>query len=239
MPALRTARVAVGSALRSLGSDAAVAKAPGFDEAWDVASSVPGWFTRENAAAFWGVIGEVSPRRVVEIGSYQGRSTVLIGKAMQAFSPDGCRLTAIDPHTGDRQQLEMLNVDALPTLDLFRLHTSGAGISGLLDTRVALSTDVASTWDLEKVDLVFVDGWHSYEAVLADTRAWAPHLSERGLICFDDFGNYPDVREGVIEGCREAALNFHGLVVAQAWAGRADVPPAALRRSMRWTGHIR
>jgi predicted O-methyltransferase YrrM len=43
------------------------------------------------------------------------------------------------------------------------------------------------------IDLVFIDGSHSYEAVRSDTEAALSMLSERGTIVWDDYLYYPGV----------------------------------------------
>lgn len=230
------ARTGAGAALnalirRSLTDD------PEFEEATGEILHIPGWFSDTNAAAFWAVIKEQPPTTVVEIGSYAGRSTVFLGQAMRRFSPSGSRLVAIDPHTGDRQQLEGAGLTTLSTLDLFRFHISAARLDDLLDIRVATSDAAATSWSGD-IDLLFVDGWHSYEAVRSDIANWTPHLTEHGLVCFDDYGTYDDVHRAVDDGCREAGLTVYGTVLAQAWAGRAPIPPAALARGLRY-GRLR
>jgi predicted O-methyltransferase YrrM len=211
--------------------------APGFDAVWHQAAQIPGWFTEVNAAAFSAVIAEKRPQTVVEIGSYLGRSSALIGLSLQKFSHNP-RLVSIDPHTGDRQQKEFLGADELPTAKLFELHMVGLGLKGLLDIRVATSSDVALTWE-DPVDLIFVDGWHSYDAVLEDGRAWTPHLTGDGLICFDDYGNYPEVKDAVHKVCEETQLHLYGTVTAQAWAGKQPTPPPSLHTAIKWTRLLR
>jgi hypothetical protein len=83
---------------------------------------------------------------VVEIGSYLGRSTTLLGLALRHADVPAARLVAIDPHTGDRQNMRALTISTIPTLDLFRIYMNAAGIGELLDVRVAPSAEVAADW---------------------------------------------------------------------------------------------
>jgi predicted O-methyltransferase YrrM len=169
---------------------------------------------------------------VVEIGSYLGRSTTLLGLALQHAAVPAARLVAIDPHTGDRQNMRALGISTIPTLDLFRVYTGAAGIGELLDVRVATSAAVAADWD-DPVDLLFVDGWHSKQGVLADARGFGPHLTDSGIVCFDDYTHYQSVRRGVDLACTELGLVRYGTVAAQMWAGRPEVAPAGVARALR------
>src|SRR5690349_5691859 len=66
----------------------------GFESAWQIAEGIPGWLTRAQAMALWDAARRLGPgARIVEIGSHQGRSTVVLGRAAQCV---GARVTAID-----------------------------------------------------------------------------------------------------------------------------------------------
>jgi hypothetical protein len=120
----------------------------------------------------------------------------------------------------------------MPTLDIFRFIVRGAGMDDLVDTRVATSDDAAVGWS-DEIDLLYVDGWHSYDAVRSDIAHWTPFLTKPGLICFDDYATYDEVRRAVEDGCEEAGLTVYGCVLGQAWAGNDPRPPAVLRRGLR------
>jgi hypothetical protein len=67
------------------------------DEAWEATKAVPGYLL-ENEARFLGVLAALTPVQgaIVEIGSYRGRSTVMLAKiaAHYGLGP----VVAIDPH---------------------------------------------------------------------------------------------------------------------------------------------
>src|SRR5271168_4115391 len=67
------------------------------DAAWEATKEVPGYLL-ENEARFLGVLAAITPAAgaIVEIGSYRGRSTVMLAKvaAHYGFGP----VVAIDPH---------------------------------------------------------------------------------------------------------------------------------------------
>jgi predicted O-methyltransferase YrrM len=170
------------------------------------------------------------PGTVVEIGSYLGRSTVFFALALREVNPQG-RVVAIDPHTGDRQQLEALSADRLPTFELFRQHCRAAGVEDLVEARVATSVEAAADWS-GPVDLLYVDGWHSYDAVVADGEAWLPHLSSQGVVVFDDYMTYDEVREGVHDLAARGLFQLWGSIFGQAIGGVSAEPPVLLRRAL-------
>jgi hypothetical protein len=82
------------------------------------------------------------------------------------------------------------------------------------------------------VDLLYVDGWHSYDAVIADGQAWLPHLSSRGVVVFDDYACYPEVRAAVEELADRGLYRPWGSVFGQAIGGTQADPPPSLRRAL-------
>jgi predicted O-methyltransferase YrrM len=201
-----------------------------FDSLWRRVDWIPGWFQEGSAVVMYALMRAQPPQTVVEIGSYLGRSTVFFGLALQEVNPHG-RVVAIDPHTGDRQQLEGLSTDRLATFDLFRQHCRAAGVQDLVQAHVASSLEVAAGWH-GRIDLLYVDGWHSYEAVVADGEAWLPHLAPDGVVVFDDYGAYDEVREAIHHLADQGLYRFWGQIFGQAFGGTAQEPPAALRGAL-------
>lgn len=51
----------------------------------------------------------------------------------------------------------------------------------------ALSLDAAPTFQDEFLDFVYIDADHTYEAVLADLKAWYPKVRHGGILCGHDY----------------------------------------------------
>lgn len=105
--------------------------------------------------------------------------------------------------------IESRNVGVLYTVDKFRLEKDN-GLGSLeveervfkefgfdIDTRYRTicgnSSDVGIAWNTLhpnslKVDMVFIDGDHSYEQCKADILAWLPNIRWGGIISFHDYG---------------------------------------------------
>jgi cephalosporin hydroxylase len=199
-----------------------------FDGVWEVADIVPGWFSEINAVAIFHVLAELKPQRIVEIGSYMGKSTVFFGRSLQVLGGAG-RVTSIDPHSGDRQQRQGFGMAEIPSFDMFRTHIRLAGVDQLIDPIVATSSDAAKEWT-EPFQFLFIDGWHSYDAVLADGREWVPMMSGEGVVVFDDALQYDDVRRAIAVLDEEGTIHLWGHFYGQAFAGKTRVPPPSVRR---------
>ena len=100
MSGWRAGRRAAGRAVNTFLDDLLVARALGREEAafqriWTDAEAIPGFLTRGAAALLYRTLLDARPRVVVEIGSYLGRSTVLLAAALKQVG-DGGRVVAPD-----------------------------------------------------------------------------------------------------------------------------------------------
>ena len=158
-----------------------------FVAAWPVIDSVDGWLSKYEAELLFALArGVPEGQAIVEIGSYKGRSTV----TMAAATRPGVSVYAVDPHTGGVAAFERGEV--VDTWDEFRTNLVRAGASSVVPVRLK-SVDAAASYDGPEVGFLFVDGWHSTEAVLADYEAWKRHLASKPTIVFDDW-DWPEVR---------------------------------------------
>ena len=202
-----------------------------FAKAWEAAGPIPGWFGQANAVAQFLVLAEIQPRVIVEIGSFLGKSTVFYATSLEILGLDGT-VTAIDPHTGDRQNLEALGISELPSFDMFRSHLLATGVTERVRALVATSHDASDGWT-DPIDFLFIDGWHSYEAVIEDGHDWIPHVTDNGVIVFDDATRYPDVRRAIDDLAADGTIHLYGDAFGQAFAGRQPTTPKSVATVLR------
>jgi MMP 1-O-methyltransferase len=111
--------------------------------------------------------------RAVEIGSWRGRSTVVIALGLRAGG--GGRLMSIDPHElADERHAEV------------QRNLEEAGLRDLVDVVRAFSHDARPQAPDGAADLVFIDGDHAYESVRQDLDDWASAVRPGGVIAFND-----------------------------------------------------
>ena len=210
--------------------------AEAFTQVWETSSAIPGWLNERNAAVLFELIQQLHPQTIVEIGSYLGRSSVLMALGQQLAGVEKPRLITIDPHTGDRQQLERTGAPSLPSYGLFCNYVEAAGLSSVIESRVATSIEIGKEWS-DQIDLLYVDGWHSFDAVLVDGRLFLPHLSPSGVAVFDDYKRYPEVAKAVDALDIEGTFHLWTQVFGQAIGGLESRPVPEIERVLR-TGRI-
>ncbi|MES4879571.1 class I SAM-dependent methyltransferase [Streptomyces sp. NBC_01723] len=134
---------------------------------------------------------------LLEVGTYCGRSTVLLADAARRA---GVTALTVDHHRGSEEQQpgwdyhdpetvdpELGVMDTLPT---FRRTLHRAGLEEHVVALVGRSPQVAALWN-SPLGLVFVDGGHTDEHANADYEGWAPHVADGGLLVIHDVFPHP------------------------------------------------
>lgn len=155
---------------------------------------IEGWLTDAEADVLISAAAHVCvtfppDHAIVEIGSYEGRSTVALASVTALLAPS-VRVHAIDPHEGEVGAAD-LGVEHTPaTLARFRENLLRTGIAKqvVICRRRSYETD----WK-EPISLLLVDGLHDYENCARDFHHFQPYLAIGGLVAFHDYGDWPGV----------------------------------------------
>jgi predicted O-methyltransferase YrrM len=170
----------------------------GFDDAWVRADAVGGWLTRDQGRALWDAARAVpAGGRILEIGSHQGRSTIVLAAAAQDVA--GAEVVAVDPFRAGGM------FGGAATRDRFIANIDAAGLAETVRLIQEDSTALRPTWH-EPIDVLFIDGKHDYWTVRDDLR-WAAHVRAGGpVLVHDAFSSI-----GVTSGLLLHALPARGL----------------------------
>jgi predicted O-methyltransferase YrrM len=164
------------------------AAAPDFEEAWSIADAVPGWLTKEQGRLLFDEAAAAGPgATLLEIGSHQGRSTVLLGRV--ALTAAG-EVIAIDPFVEGRL------FGGPPTREKFRNNIERAGILSVVRPVEDFSTRARPGWE-EGVDLVYIDGKHDVWTFSDDLR-WRAYLPAGGSVLVHDAFSSIGVTLGIL-----------------------------------------
>ncbi len=162
--------------------------------------TIEGWLDDDEADLLISVAARalnlLTPKTIVEIGSYCGRSTVVLGTVSQTLSP-GSKVIAIDPHDGRVGATDQEIIDGPATLETFKRNIANAGLEDVVKIIQKYSHEVA--WD-EPVCLLFIDGLHDYTSVARDFRHFEKWVVPHGSVAFHDYADYyPGVQAFVDE----------------------------------------
>ena len=134
----------------------------------------------------------------VEIGTYCGKSTVMLGAAAQQC---GGVVFTIDHHHGSEEHQagweyhDESMVDPVTglfdTLPMLRHTLDAAGVDDHVVAVVGRSTTVARGWRTP-LQLLFIDGGHTEEAAQSDFDGWVRWVNVGGALIIHDVFPNPD-----------------------------------------------
>lgn len=179
---------------------------PHFLAAWDAVSNVEGWMTKEQGAALWWAASnaisgqtrqspanaansaETAPSadsaRIVEIGSFRGRSMSILATAAEP----GVELIAIDPHAGnDRgpQQWHGTADEGQSDNDQFWQNLERVGVKERVRHIREFSQQAHDHLD-GLIDVLYIDFAHGYAPALDDLQTWGARVRPDGLMAVHD-----------------------------------------------------
>ena len=162
--------------------------APDFGETLFSVSDVEGWMTDAQARRLWDAASRVgAPGRIVEIGSFRGRSTIVLARA----AADGVEVVAIDPHGGGDRGPQEITPDAARGEEDFRTFHANlqrAGVDGAV-RHVRRMSDEALGEVQPPIDLLYVDGAHRYGPARADIERYGARVRPGGSMLVHDSYN--------------------------------------------------
>jgi predicted O-methyltransferase YrrM len=168
----------------------------------DKVLAIPGWTSRAQITYLMSkVVSLPDPCFIVEIGAWQGRSSLAMAEACRNT---GKRVLAVDPwddyiQRGQAvsQRLGEWNVNSFDeNYSAFCENSRRLGLEAWTTPIRKTSAEAAKDWSYNPTDMVFIDGNHDYEAVMADLTAWTAIVEMGGLICGDDW-NWQEVKAAV------------------------------------------
>jgi SAM-dependent methyltransferase len=157
-----------------------------FEEALAAVDGVEGWLSEGQARRLWECALAVPPGgRVVEIGSFRGRSAIVLARA-------GAQVIAIDPHAGnDRgpQEIHGSVDEGQADHDAFVANLRRAGVEDAV-RHVRLPSQEALGAVEGDIDLLYVDGAHRIGPATDDIRRWGARVRPGGrMLVHDSFSS--------------------------------------------------
>lgn len=138
---------------------------------------------------------------IVEIGSWKGKSTICLAKGLRR----DIKIFAVDPHdttffipgkkkelptwersdSKEKSKLKSHGFKESSSLIDFRKNIRKAKVEGIIQEIVKTSHE-ASKQIKDPIELIFIDGDHTYRGVKEDFDNWFPKVIPKGIMSFHD-----------------------------------------------------
>ena len=155
--------------------------------------SIQGWLLVVEAVALFKLSTQIASLYpiICEIGSRKGKSSYVLASGLRRKTG---RLYCIDPFDGRgdeaskheyRSQIDRLTVSLRA---LFDETMSRCGVFERISVIPMTSQNARSVFMESRIDLLFIDGNHDFEAVKLDYGFWSPLIPSGGTIVLHDVG---------------------------------------------------
>jgi hypothetical protein len=166
-------------------------------EALAAVAGVDGWMSPDQGRRLYDAAARTSSgQQIVEIGSFRGRSTIVLASA----APEGVAIVAIDPHAGNDRGPNELDGYAAEAADDHGVFTANLAAAGVGDRvrHVRAFSDAAHDQVEGEVEVLYVDGAHRYGPARADIRDWGARVAPGGTLLIHDSFSSVGVTLGIL-----------------------------------------
>jgi hypothetical protein len=157
----------------------------GFEAALSAVEGVEGWLTDAQARRLWELAGGLrAPAHIVEIGSFRGRSAIVMALA----AAPGVELIGIDPHRGGDRGPQEIAPDAARGEEDHAAFHANLGRAGVQERvrLVRLPSKDALGEVRGVIELLYVDGAHRYRPARDDIADWGALVPAGGTLLVHD-----------------------------------------------------
>jgi SAM-dependent methyltransferase len=148
-------------------------------------TDIQGWLTDAQAERLRAAARRLgATATVVEIGSFHGRSAVVLAQA----APAGTEVVCIDPHLGSDRGPQEIAADherGQGDFETFHANLARHGVADAVRHVRALSADALDAVP-GAVDLLYVDGAHRFRPAGDDLVRWGARVSPGGTMLVHD-----------------------------------------------------
>lgn len=144
--------------------------------------------------------------KIAEIGSFLGLSGLIMARSLYDHGNYGAKIFCIDNWEGSIEHQSMPVVKDGHLFDIFKKNIDESGLRTFIVPIKSNSVVAAQGFDDGSLDMIFIDGDHSFEGSYADLVAWYPKLKRGGIFLGHDC--YSDVRKAVELFMKDKELCF-------------------------------
>jgi len=153
---------------------------------------IHGFLTEAEAQKLFSSVSGIQEKNpiLVEIGSHQGKSSVVLAKALEARG--GGKLYCIDPFDGSGDIAATphykndLDSGGATLFQKFTKNVKKNKLASYIHPIQGLSHEVVKKFPEPHIDMIFIDGNHDWECVRQDFLDWVPKIKPGGVLAMHD-----------------------------------------------------
>lgn len=152
------------------------------------------------------LVEKIKPSIIVELGTHSGNSFCAFCQASKDYSPN-TKVYAIDTWEGD-EHAGYYDEQIFEDLNAY-VRENFSSIGNMIKKDF---NDAVHYFDDNSIDILHIDGLHTYEAVKNDFETWLPKLKQDSLVLFHDtmvFNNGFGVHQYWVELSKKYPFNFN------------------------------
>lgn len=186
----------------------------GFPEIVEI-DGVRGWLLLEDISFLKGLARDLPIKgSYLEVGSWLGLSAITFAKQLKSSGNNKASIYCVDTWEGSSEHQNVSEIRQGVLFEKFLDNVRRLECDDIIMPLKGKSVDIARIWNREKLDMVFVDGDHSYEGCLSDILSWLPHIKENGRMIGHDI-NWPGVKEAVLKVSKQK--NYEVRITGLMW----------------------
>ena len=151
------------------------------------------WFSTESCDVLRGLVGQVEevPGRIVEVGSWEGRSTIALANAAHPR-----QVHAVDTWAGSPGEISAELAAERDVYSTWRFNVDTETNGNVVEHRMGWREYVEL--DDSPVALLFIDAEHTYREVYDNVVQFLPMIGPGAIVCGDD-QHHPPIRQALAD----------------------------------------
>jgi predicted O-methyltransferase YrrM len=183
---------------------------------------IPGWCNYTETYDM--IVDEIADNgKIVEIGSFLGRSTHYLATALVNANKENVKVYCVDTFEGSTEHSSL-------NLPKDFLHIFKENLQYFIGRNMVIpcqgrsdSKEILDQFKDESIDYIMVDGAHEYEPVMDDIENWWPKLKPTGTMFGDDY-LLESVKQAVSTSLGKLKIEHYGSnqSIEQTWYATKD-----------------
>lgn len=139
---------------------------------------------------------------MIEIGCLAGKSICSVADIIKKKK---MKITLVDPLVYDHLVFGRCNGTQIE--EMLHKNLERYELQDHVTLMKTTSVEASKSFAGSQLSMVFLDGWHSYEAVTEDIEHWLPKIKPKGILAGHDYVCYPSVKQAVDQKFKSPQLH--------------------------------